>query len=293
MVLEDADQVQEGEPSTSKSEGKTGKPATQATEGAEAPPEETPPDPNPIDPQPGSSKETPKAPVEAPTKDPTEDPTQAPGKEDPTQVPGEVQIALTKYVKDYRAAGKAWLDTVVEQGQNAYDTLYDKLQLLGSPHIPNFDQGDKDQVFKCIRDRTDRFLMQDDFVLYVETEEEEIEKPKNNLTGDAREALQEYYDAVHLLCEAQTNFAKSTQVLEQKIEDKSVFLSIIQQVQLPVVQVQVRMVEELGKLECKTYRELTLSQHLPNFRAIYPNATEQTRTMAWYIYFVLYQQITA
>ena len=31
-----------------------------------------------------------------------------------------------------------------------------------------------------------------------------------------------------MLCEAQTNFAKSTQVLEEKIEDKSVFLSIIQ-----------------------------------------------------------------
>ena len=31
--------------------------------------------------------------------------------------------------------------------------------------------------------------MQDEFVLYVETEEEEIEKPRYNLTGDAREAL--------------------------------------------------------------------------------------------------------
>ena len=134
--------------------------------------------------------------------------------------------------------------------------------------------------------------MQDDFILYVETEEEEIEKPRYNLTGDAREALQEYYDAVHLLCEAQTNFAKSTQVLEQKIEDKSIFLSIIQQVQLPAVQVQVRMVEEMEKLEGKMYRELMLSQHLLNFRAIHPNTTEQTRTMAVYIYFVLYQQIT-
>ena len=171
-------------------------------------------------------------------------------------------------------------------------THCDKLQQLGRPHIPNFDQADKDQVFKCIRDRTGRFLMQEDFILYVETEDEEIEKPRYNLTSDAREALQEYYDAVHLLCKAQTNFAKSTQVLEQKIEDKSVFLSIIQQVQLPAVQVQVRTVEEMEKLEGKMYRELTLSQHLPNFRTMYPNATEQTRTMAVHIYFVLYQQIT-
>ena len=95
-----------------------------------------------------------------------------------------------------------------------------------------------------------------------------------------------------MLCEAQTNFARSTQVLEQKITDKSVFLSIIQQAQLPAVQVQVKMVEEMEKLEGKMYRELTLSHHLPNFRAIHPNATEQKRMMAAYIYFVLYEQIT-
>ena len=52
------------------------------------------------------------------------------------------------------------------------------------------------------------------------------------LTGDAKAALTDYYDAVHTLCEAQQNFAKSTQVLEKKIEDKSVFLDIIKQVQL-------------------------------------------------------------
>ena len=52
------------------------------------------------------------------------------------------------------------------------------------------------------------------------------------------------------------------------------------------------MVEELEKLEGKMYRDLTLLCHLPNFRMINPNATEQTRTMAAYIYFVLYKQIT-
>ena len=128
-------------------------------------------------------------------------------------------------------------------------------------------------------------------MLYVETEDK-IEKPKYMFTGDAREALKDYYDAVHTLCEAQTNFARSTQVLEQKIEDKSIFLSIIQQVQLPMVQVQVRMVEEMEKLEGKTYRELILLQHLRKFRKIYPNATEQTRMTAAYISFILYEQIT-
>ena len=188
-------------------------------------------------------------------------------------------------------AGKAWLDTVVEEEEQVYITLYDKLQQLGDPHIDNFDQANREQVFNCIRDRTGRFLSEDEFVVYVEREEEK-KKPKYKLTGDAKEALRDYYDAVHTLCEAHTNFARSTQVLEEKIEDKSIFLDIIQQVQLPAVQVQVRMVEELEKLECKTYRELTLLCHLPNFRRIYHNTTEQTRTMAAYIYFVLYEQIT-
>ena len=126
---------------------------------------------------------------------------------------------------------------------------------------------------------------------YVETEEEK-EKPRYVLTGDAKVALTDYYDAVHTLCEAQQNFAKSTQVLEKKIEDKSVFLDIIKQVQLPSVQVQVRTVEELEKLEGKTYRELTLMCHLPNFKRINPNTKEQTRMMAMYIYCVLYEKIT-
>ena len=83
------------------------------------------------------------------------------------------------------------------------------------------------------------------------------------------------------------------QVLEEKIEDKSVFLNIIRQVQLPAIQASIRIVEELEKLEGKTYRKLTLLCHLPNFRRIFHNASEQTRTMAAYMYFVLYEQITS
>ena len=191
----------------------------------------------------------------------------------------------------YKAAGKAWLDSVVKDGKEAYIRLFNKLLELGGPYIDNFDQADREQVFKCIRDKTGRFLDDDDFVTYVETEEEK-KKPRYTLTSDAKVALTDYYDAVHMLCEAQQNFAKSTQVLEKKIEDKSVFLDIIKQVQLPSVKVEIRTVEEMERMEGKTYRELTLMCHLPNFKRINPNAKEQTRTMAAYIYCVLYKQIT-
>ena len=282
LVLEDAEkQPKEGKPGASKSKGKQ---LAQAAEGAEAPPEETPPDPKPtkphtdpapVEPQPGTSK--------APTDDPTQPAAKNPDEDEPP--------ALTKYVKEYKAAGKAWLDSVVKDGEEAYIRLFNKLLELGSPYIDYFDQADREQVFKCIRDKTGRFLDDDDFVTYVETEEEK-KKPRYTFTGDAKVALTDYYDAVHMLCEAQQNFAKSTQVLEKKIEDKSVFLDIIKQVQLPSVKVEIRTVEEMERMEGKTYRELMLMCHLPNFKRINPNAKEQTRTMAAYIYCVLYEQIT-
>ena len=148
------------------------------------------------------------------------------------------------------------------------------------------------QVYNYIKDRTGMFLSQDENVLYVETEEE-FEKPKFKLTGEAKEALRNYYDVAHELCVTQVDFAKATQELESKIKDKTVFLSIIQQVRLPSVQIHVRTVEEIEQLEGKTYRELTMSQHLPNTKKIYSNATDQTRTMAAFMYFVLYEQITS
>ena len=61
---------------------------------------------------------------------------------------------------------------------------------------------------------------------------------------------------------------------------------------MPSVKVEIRTVEEMERMEGKTYRELTLMCHLPNFKRINPNANEQTRTMAAYMYCVLHKQIT-
>ena len=290
LVLEDVVQKpKEGKQGANKSKGKK---KAQATEAAEAPPEETPLDPKstkphtnpaPAEPQPGTSK----APAEDPTQAPT-DKTAQPAARNPDE---DEPPAPTKYVRAYQAAGKKWLDTVVTDGEAAYIRLFDELLKLGDPYIDNFDQAVREQVLKCIRDKTGRFLDDDDFVRYIETEEEK-QKPRYTLASNTKAALTDYYDAVHTLCEAQQNFAKSTQVLEEKITDKSIFLDIIKQVQLPSVKVEIRTVEELERMEGKTYRDLTLMCHLPNFKRINPNAKEQTRTMAAYIYCVLYEQIT-
>ena len=280
LVLEDAaKKPKEGKQGASKSKSKN---LAQATEGAEAPPEETPLDPEPTKPQ---TDPAPAEPQPGTSKAPTEDPTQAPLTKPPSP-PAQTPTKMT-----YKAAGKDWLDSVVKDGEEAYIRLFDELLKLGGPYIDNFDQAEKEQVFKCIRDKTGRFLDDDDFVKYIETEEEK-QKPRYVLTGNAKVALTDYYDAVHTLCEAQQNLAKSTQVLEKKITDKSIFLDIIKQVQLPSVKVEIRTVEEMERIEGKTYRELTLMCHLPNFKRINPNAKEQTRMMAAYMYCILYEQIT-
>ena len=203
LVLEDAEQKpKEGKQGASKSKGKK---EAQVTEGAEAPPEETPPDPEPTkphtdpaptEPQPGTSK----APTEDPTQPPTNETTQ-PAAINPDE---DEPPAPTKYVRAYQAAGKKWLDTVVKEGEQDYIRLFDELLKLGDPYIDNFDQAVREQVFKCIRDKTGRFLDDDDFVTYVETKEEK-QKPRYTLTGDAKAALTDYYDAVYTLCEAQQN----------------------------------------------------------------------------------------
>ena len=186
LVLEDADkQSKEGKPGASKSKGKK---LAQAAEGAEAPPEETPPDPEftkphtdpaPTGPQPGISKAPTEDPTQAPTNEPTMPATTNPNEDEPP--------APTKYVKAYQAAGKEWLDSVVKDGEAAYTKLFDKLLALGHPYIDNFDQADKEQVFKCIRDKTGRFLDDDNFMMYVETEEEK-KKSRYVLSNDAKVA---------------------------------------------------------------------------------------------------------
>ena len=92
LVLEDAvKKPKEGKQGASKSKSKK---LAQATEGAEAPPEETPPDPKPTkphtdpaptEPQPGTSK--------APTDDPTEVPTTQPATTNPDK--DEPQLPLS------------------------------------------------------------------------------------------------------------------------------------------------------------------------------------------------------
>ena len=136
LVLEDAvKKPKEGKPGASKSKGKK---LAQATEGAEAPPEETPLDPKPTEPH---TDPTPTEPQPGTSKAPTEDPTQASTDESTnpaaTNPKKDEPPAPTTYVKAYQAAGKEWLDSVVKDREAAYTRLFDKLLVLGDPYIDN------------------------------------------------------------------------------------------------------------------------------------------------------------
>ena len=248
--------------------------------GAEAPPEENPPPPS--DPQPSTSKD----PTDAPAVIPTPNPMVAKPEEAEEEAPPE----LTEYVQSYRQAGKTWLDTVLGKKEQAYITLYDRLRKIGKKHKEHLDQAVRDQVFANIKDKSGKCLSEDTFAMYVE-QRDPPQKPKYRLTGKAKEVLKDYYDTVDTLSQAQANFAPRTKVLEQKIEDKSVFLDIIKQVQLPAVQVSVRIIEEEEQLKNMTYREVTLLTHLPNYRRL-PKHEWTDKTLAEFMYYILYEQIT-
>ena len=110
------------------------------------------------------------------------------------------------------------------------------------------------------------------------------------MTDDvAKTAPKDYYDTVDAFSEAQANLACSTKVLEENMEDKTVFLDIIRQMQLPAVQVSIRTIEEEEQLKNMMYRDVTLHTHLPDFRRLNPNATKQTRTLAAFMVFCLVQ----
>ena len=100
-------------------------------------------------------------------------------------------------------------------------------------------------MFASIKDRSGKCLSEDNFAMYVE-QADPPKKLKYRLTDDdAKAALKDYYDAVDTPSKAQANLAHSTMILEEKIEDKTIFLDIIGQMLLPAVQVSIRTVEEV------------------------------------------------
>ena len=80
--------------------------------------------------------------------------------------------------------------------------------------------------------------------------------------------------------------------MEEAVKDGNIFLDIIRQVQLPAVQVMVRTRSEEEALQGKTYQELSLTQHLPNYKKLHPSVTDATRTKAAFMYYALYKQLT-
>ena len=140
-----------------------------------------------------------------------------------------------------------------------YITLYDNLLQIGDPNIPKFSNSDRKTVLDCIADKSGKYLSEDDFAVYVATEDVEIKKKQFAASAEAKASIKEYYKSAQELCEVQTAFMKSTWEMESKIDNKEIFLDIIRQVQLLAVQLNIMMREEEETLEGKTYRELTLA----------------------------------
>ena len=170
--------------------------------------------------------------------------------------------------------------------------LFDKLLVIDDPHIPQFSKADRKTVLDCIADKSGKYLSEDDFAVHISREEVKIAKKQYTVSAEEKVAIKDYYDKAKDLCDTQAAFMQSTCTLADKIKTKEIFLDIVKQVQLLVVQVHVCTREEEEKLEGKTYWDLTLALHLLSYKTIHPNASEQSRTMAAFMNYVLYEQIT-
>ena len=163
----------------SKSTGETG-------EGSKA--VEIPPTDNPPQPQASTSTGATQNPTQDPTTDPLPQPqqpltptdnppqpqasTSTADTQDPTKNPEEEKDpTLLAYVKSYQEAGKVWLDTVEESKEQVYKTLFDKLLMIGDPHILKFSDADRKTVLDCIADKSGKYLSEDKFAVYVSREE--------------------------------------------------------------------------------------------------------------------------
>ena len=107
---------------------------------------------------------------------------------------------------------------------------------------------------------------------------------------NAKKAISDYYKAAQDLCQSQTVFMQKTREMEEVINDENIFLDIIRPVQLPVVQVMVRMRSKEEALQGEMFQELSLTQHLPNHKKLHPSVTDATRTT--FMCYALHKQLT-
>ena len=129
-------------------------------------------------------------------------------------------------------------------------------------------------------------------MVYVSKKDETITKKPVVVSQDARKTIPAYYKAVQDLCQSQPIFMLKMREMEAAVNNGNIFLDIIRQVQLPVVQVMVRMRSEEEALQGKTYQELSLTQHLPNHKKLQPSTADATRTMTAFMYYALHKQLT-
>ena len=235
-----------------------GKPTPTGTEGGtQAPPKESvaplqAPTDNPQDPQEGTSKGDPQDPTTKP-----QDPTIKP--QDPQAGTSVDDPGLKEYVDSYMQAAQDWFNTVQESKINAYMELYDTLLELGKPHIKDLGKADGTAVLASIAVKSGQFISEvDKLTVYVSKKEKKIQKKPVAVSEKARKSIIEYYKAVQDLCDVQSTFMQRTLEMQAAVNDENIFLEIIRQVQLPAVQVMVRMRSEEEALQGKAYQELSL-----------------------------------
>ena len=124
----------------------------------------------------------------------------------------------------------------------------------------------------------------------VSKDEEEISRKRfteRKKASEEQKALDEYYVAKDL-CQSQALYMARLEKLSKVLDNPDRLLTIINHVQLPVVQVTVTTKEQDKRQAGLSGEEMVIIQHLPNAEGWKVGRQPGERMMAAWLYFVLY-----
>ena len=193
------------------------------------------------------------------------------------------------------AAAEAWKKAVTEADDKAvakaaYSQLYDALHQDVLAKQPSFTKAFKNKVLDSISQQDGQFMTGDDTNMFY-TERIGEEPGKSVEDRKEEQAIKDAVVAVHesalQVCDGLREVHSALGKLA-KVAFFNTYMRIVREQQIPNVNVVIKVAQAVP--DQPTYSNMITQYHLPTLSKV-ANKTEETRQMAAFIYFMLYNMI--
>ena len=187
-----------------------------------------------------------------------------------------------------RAAAEAWKKAVTETedeavAKAAYSQLYEALHQQVLAKQPSFTKARKDKVLDSISQQDGRYMTDDNAnMFYTERIGEEPRKSAFDRKGEQpmKDAVVAVHDAALKACDSLAKLAK--------VAPFDLYMRIVREQQIPNVNVVIKVTQAVS--DQPTCGNMITQYHLPTPSKV-AKETEETRQMAAFRYFTLYNMI--